>query len=303
MITSKGDNMISQIDDTFSEILTMKAVRVLITARTKELAYECARTTTGFGVSIIMSPAECAIERAVDFSDTPDNRPGYIIQIHHYKLEKLEHQVLARLSQSVLTAPTANVYDWMPNSDVEGYFKMGRKIAYFGDGYEFKTRKFGRDVWIVPRMDIPFIIDENISYTTSFSGNFTIFADTLEHAYNAAIKAANAVRTIEGVVSMGTKGIIASASKAGSEKYRFLVASANLAIYPMLRGKYPKTRVPNGGNYAYELVISAINFELLKEGFASGIQTALKSEGVVFVTASNFGGRLGKKKIYLRELF
>lgn len=291
-----------KVEDTYSEILAMYASRILITAKNKEIAYETARTTTGFGVSIIMSPAESAIERIINPLKTPDHRIGYVIQIHHFRIKELEHQVLARIGQSVLTAPTANAYDWIPQKEVLGKFKMGRKIAYFGDGYEYKTRKFGRDVWIVPRMDIPFIIDDEISYTRSYSGNFTIFAKSSEAAYKAATNAVKAIREVEGVVTMGTMGIIASASKAGSEKYKFLKASANLEIYPMMKQKYVSSRVPKDGKYAYEIVTSAINFDLLKEGMRRGIRSALEDKNVVLITASNFEGKLGKKKIWIREI-
>ena len=56
-------------------------------------------------------------------------------------------------------------------------------------------------------------------------------------------------------------------------------------------------------NYIPEIVINGISLEAVKEAMKAGIQSASKVDGVVRVSAGNYGGKLGKHKIYLRELF
>ena len=88
----------------YAEGFQMKVARLLITAASQELADLSARTTTGFGVSIIASPAEAGMEGPLP-TTTPDGRPGRIIQIWHGSKKKLKKQLLNRIGQCILTLP------------------------------------------------------------------------------------------------------------------------------------------------------------------------------------------------------
>ena len=74
---------ICTVENTYAEMFSMWVGRVLITAATERWASISANSATGFAVSIIMSPAEAGIETTVPSRDTPDGRPGAIIQIYH----------------------------------------------------------------------------------------------------------------------------------------------------------------------------------------------------------------------------
>lgn len=95
-----------EIEDTFAEAFPIKIARILITAASKRWALVAARETTGFGTSVIMCPAEAGIEKVVSGDETPDGRPGVYIQICTFGFKSLEQQLLLRLGQCVLTAPT-----------------------------------------------------------------------------------------------------------------------------------------------------------------------------------------------------
>lgn len=249
-----------------------------------------------------MSPSQAAIEKYISPEETPDMRQGYVIQIQHPEINVLEKQIIARIGQCVLTAPSANAFDFMPENFKEGVFKIGRKIAYFGDGYEKKEKMYDRNVWVIPRMDENFIIDEKMGYTTGYDSNFTIFAKTRDYALKAAEKAIKEIKTVDGVVNIGVNGIIATASKKGAHKYSFLRASLYEKNYPSIREQVSDTEVPEGAKAAYEIVTIGIDFDLVKEAMRRGVIAAKDSPGVLAITAANYGGTLGDKKIYLREL-
>ncbi len=61
--------------------------------------------------------------------------------------------------------------------------------------------------------------------------------------------------------------------------------------------------VPIGVKYIPEIVINGTSMEAVKKAMKAGIQSASKVDGVVRVSAGNYGGKLGKHKIYLKELF
>jgi len=50
-------------------------------------------------------------------------------------------------------------------------------------------------------------------------------------------------------------------------------------------------------------VINGVSIEAVKEAMKVGIQSAGNVKGVVKISAGNYGGKLGRHKIYLRELF
>lgn len=146
------------IEDTFAEAFPIWVSRVLITAATKKWAKIAATEATGFGCSVIMCPAEAGIEKYVPPSKTPDGRPGFIIQICHPKKSELEHQMLERLGQCVLTCPTTAIFDAVGDMADE-QLKVGFKLKFFGDGYEKKDELYGRKVYKIPIMGGEFITE------------------------------------------------------------------------------------------------------------------------------------------------
>jgi len=61
--------------------------------------------------------------------------------------------------------------------------------------------------------------------------------------------------------------------------------------------------VPEEVNYIPEIVINGISLKAVKEAMKAGIKEALTVDGVVKISAGNYGGKLGEYAIYLRELF
>ena len=82
LVKSPSGNIV-KVQDTFAEMFPLWAGRVLITAQNEKWAQIAASLTTGFATSVIAASAEAAIERAVPADQTPDKRPGVLIQIYN----------------------------------------------------------------------------------------------------------------------------------------------------------------------------------------------------------------------------
>ncbi|MBP2201791.1 formylmethanofuran--tetrahydromethanopterin N-formyltransferase [Methanococcus voltae] len=293
------------IDNTFAEGFPIWTSRVLITAATERLAKVAATEATGFACSVIMCPAEAGIEKYVAPTETPDGRPGYIVEICHPKKSGLEHQLLERLGQCVLTAPTTAVYDAM-GEDAEEQLKIGFKLKFFGDGYETKEKtEDGKVIYAVPIMGGDFKIESKLGIKKGVAGgNFFIMADSNMAALNAAEVAVDAIYNVEKTITPFPGGIVASGSKVGytNPKYSFMAATTNEKMCPTLKDSV-ESSIPEDVNGVYEIVIDGVDEEAVKAAMKAGIAAATKIPGVKQITAGNYGGKLGKYQIQLQELF
>ncbi|HEY3272887.1 MAG TPA: formylmethanofuran--tetrahydromethanopterin N-formyltransferase, partial [Methanocella sp.] len=108
-----------EIDETYAEAFGIQVSRVLITAATEYYAKVAATEATGFGTSVIGCPAEAGIDCFVPAEKTPDGRPGYVIMICHPSKDKLKEQLIERIGECILTAPTTAVFNWLPYEKLE----------------------------------------------------------------------------------------------------------------------------------------------------------------------------------------
>ncbi len=291
-----------EIEDTFAEAFPMWVSRVLITAETEEWALTSARAATGFAVSIIMSPAEAGIERTVPPSETPDGRPGVLIHIYHNTGYGLKDQLIRRMGQCVLTCPTTAAFDGMGPRAVKR-LKIGSSLRYFGDGFQRKDKVGDRTVWRIPVMEGEFVIEARFGVRLGVAGgNILILAESQKAGLQAAEASVKAIReNVRDVVLPFPGGICRSGSKVGSMKYK-LPASTNHPYCPTLRSIVPETKIPEGVNSVYEIVINGINLRAVREAMKYAVKAAVETPGVVKISAANFGGKLGPYKIHLKSL-
>ncbi len=292
---------ICSVVNTFAEMFSMWAGRVLITADTEKWALTAAQTATGFAASIIMSPAEAGIESPVPPDKTPDGRPGALIQIYHRARRDLKTQMILRIGQCIMTCPTTAAFDALPRA--KRRLKVGRSLRLFGDGFQERDEMYGRKVWRIPVMEGEFIVEDRFGAMRAVAGgNFLIMADNRKAGLQAAEEAVNAInQRSQYIILPFPGGICRAGSKAGSMKYK-LKASTFHSYCPRLKELIEDSKVPENINAIYEIVINGLDIDAVKRAMVEGIKATAKVPGVVKISAGNYGGKLGPFRAYLKDV-
>jgi formylmethanofuran--tetrahydromethanopterin N-formyltransferase len=298
----------AEIDDTYAEAFRSLYAEVLVTARDRRWLDEAVRACTGNASSTILCDCESGLDRYVgpggdESFPTPDGRPGAIVQFHvprfrKDRVEALERSVLVRVSQNVLTCPTTACFNVL--SESETYFKMGRKVSFFGDGHQFRATRFGRKGWVVPILSGEFFIERRVGYRDGLmGGNLWFFGATADGALDAADRAAQAAAQVAGVSLPFPGGVASSGSKAGS-RYSFTIASTYAEYCPTLREKLgDKSRLPAGVVSVQEIIVNGRDLPTIVKATQAAITASVETPGLMKISAGNYGGRLGKSFIYL----
>ncbi len=298
----------AEVEDTYAEAFRSIYAEVLITARHRTWLDYAVQAATGNASSSILCDCEAGLDRYVGPSGdesftTPDRRPGAIVQFHVPRFRKeraqaLERTLLVRLSQNVLTCPTTACFNLL---DEPTYFKLGRKIAFFGDGFQYRDVRHGRPVWVIPILSGEFVLDRRFGYRDGLmGGNLWFMGRDADAALLAAERAAAAVRREPGVILPFPGGVAASGSKAGS-RYKFAVASTYEAYCPTLRDKLgERSKVPADVRSIQEIILNGRDLPTIARATQAAIAAAVETPGLVKISAGNYGGRLGKSFIYLR---
>lgn len=295
------------VDDTYAEAFRSIYAEFLITARDRKWLDHAVASCTGNASSTILCDCEAGLDRYVgpggdESFATPDGRPGAIVQVHVPRFRKdrvaaLERSLLVRISQNVLTCATTACFNLL---DTDLYLKLGRKIAFFGDGWQFRDTRFGRKVWIIPILGGEFCLDRRFGYCDGLmGGNLWFHGKDIDAALLAAERAQAAAATVPGVILPFPGGVAASGSKAGS-RYKFAVASTYEKFCPTLKEKLrDQSGVPDGVRSIMEVIINGRDLPCIFGATQAAIAAAVDTPGLVKVSAGNYGGRLGKSFIYL----
>jgi formylmethanofuran--tetrahydromethanopterin N-formyltransferase len=288
------------IESTFAEAFGMRAARVIITAVSAKWAREAATRMTGFATSVIACKCEAAIERELDTSETPDSRPGVSVLLFTMDTEGLGKRLIERIGQTVLTCPTTSCFDGLP--DATERIPAGRALRTFGDGFQISKMLGGRRYWRVPVMDGEFLLEESfgVQKRAIGGGNFLILARDAAAALAAAEAAVAVMSGRAGVILPFPGGIVRSGSKVGARVYTGMMASTNDAYCPTLT-PLTDTRLSDGVNAVLEIVIDGLNSDVIASCMRAGIDAACR-EGVVAISAGNYGGKLGPYHFHLRTL-
>lgn len=297
----------AEVEDTFAEAFRSMYAEVLVTARDRTWLDHAVQAATGNASSTILCDCEAGLDRYVGpggdtaFS-TPDGRPGAILQFHVPRFRKdrvqaLERSLLVRISQNVLTCPTAACFNLL---DTDPYYRLGRKLAFFGDGYQFRDVRFGRKVWVVPILGGEFIIERRFGYRDGLmGGNLWFMGRDADSALLAAERGTKAVAATPGVIMPFPGGIAGSGSKAGS-RYKFSIASTYENFCPTLRDRLAdKSKVPEGVGSIMEIIINGRDLDTISQATQSAIAASVDTPGLIRISAGNYGGRLGKSFVYL----
>ncbi len=296
------------IEDTYAEAFEGIFCRVIVTADDEETLRKAAEDVTATP-SIVIGRVEGGIEKWLTAKETPDKRKGAVLQfwggIDPKKpfldiLKKFETELSYRIRQDILVKPFTAVFNAM--AEAEGKLDMMERVGHCGDGFEWVEKRYGREIIVVPIMVPDFIIERYVGYARGVMGaNFWVMCKTKKALQKAGEKALEAIHKINGVI---TPFDVCSAGSKPETRYPWIGPTTNHSYCPSLKQKLGReSKVPAGVGYIPEIVINGVSLQAVKEAMKAGIEAASTVDGVVKISAGNYGGKLGDYKIYLRELF
>lgn len=297
------------VEDTYAEAFEGLYVRVTVTADDEETLRKSAEDATATPSGVI-GRLEGGIERWLSEEETPDRRKGAVLQLWkgleagkslESVVERFEKELSYRIRQDILVKPFTAVFDALGNKSL-GKIDMMERVGHCGDGYEWEERLHGREMIVVPLMVPDFLIERYVGYAMGVSGgNFWIMCGTKKAVTEAGKAALKAIDKIEGVIT--PFGICSAGSKTET-RFPLVGPTTNHPYCPSLKQKLKRdSKVPDIVKFIPEIVINGVSMSAVKDAMKVGIEASLGVDGVVKVSAGNYAGRLGKYKIYLRELF
>lgn len=300
MMNNQGEHRIAGtiIEDTFAEAFDMRYTRMIITALDEYWLHTAIAEACGYGSSVIACDAEAGFEQGLSKLQTPDGREGAAILMFAFSTDALKDAVVKRVGQCIMTCPTTAVYNGLPVA--EKTIPLGKHLRFFGDGYQ-KSKKLGdQRFWRIPVMDGEFIVEETVGVEKGVAGgNFIVQAIDQNSGLDAARKAVDAIKAVAGVITPFPGGVVRSGSKVGS-RYKGLKASTSHSFCPTLRGRV-ESMLHEETHCAYEIVIDGINEQAVAQAMIEGINAAC-GNGVIAISAGNYGGKLGKHHFHLLKL-
>jgi formylmethanofuran--tetrahydromethanopterin N-formyltransferase len=295
------------VEDTYAEAFDGLYFRIMVTADDMNTLRRAAEDTTATP-SVVIGRIEGGVERWIPRSETPDGRFGVILQFwsgidENKPLEdvvrRFYREMSYRIRQDILVKPFTSVFNACQNPI--GKVDAMEFIGHCGDGYEWIEERYGREMIIVPIMVPDFMIERYLGYGLGvMGGNFWYMCRTKRAVLEAGRKALKAIRQVGGVV---TPFDICSAGSKPETKFPHIGPTTNHPYCPSLKNRLgSESKVPKGVRYIPEIVINGLTLDAVEEAMESGIKAASSVKGVVRISAGNYGGRLGKYRIYLREI-
>lgn len=294
------------VEDTYCEAFEGLVVQLQVTAQDREFLNRAANAFTALP-STVFGDAEGGIVRWLTEKETIDSRLGAIVQLWvtgtgQKSQAKFYDQLGRRIRQGILVVPTTAVFDYFPK-DVDTKFNMMSNVGHCGDGYEWIVEEYNRKLIDVPiMMGYDFLIDEELSYAKGvMGGNLWLFCDSVDSSVKVGRKAVKIIAEIDDVC---TTFDICSAGSKPETNFPEIGPSTNHPYCPTLRNKLrsEEFKVPEGVESIPEIVFNALNIDTIKETMLKVIQGIIDMEGLIKISAGNYGGKLGKFKIHLREL-
>jgi formylmethanofuran--tetrahydromethanopterin N-formyltransferase len=257
---------------------------------------------------VVIGRIEGGIEKYVKKTETPDGRSGVILQFWgglekgslDKTVEKFYKEFSYRVRQDILVKPFTTVFDACANP--VGKVDMMERVGHCGDGYEWVEKRYGRELIIVPIMVPDFQIEHFLGYGYGVTGgNFWYMCKTKKAVMEAGKKALKAIGDVEGVIT--PFGICSAGSKVET-KFPWIGGTTNHPYCPSLKERLgDASKVPEDVNFIPEIVIHGLSLDAVKKAMKIGIEAVSQVEGVIKISAGNYGGKLGKHKIFLREMF
>lgn len=284
--------------DTFAEAFTMRYVRLIVTAADEHWLAAATDALCGYGTSIIACDAEIGVARRLSPDETPDQRVGAAILAFGFQAESLGQAIANRVGQCVMTCVSTAVFDGL--AQAASTIPLGQHLRFFGDGFQKSKVIEDRRYWRIPVMDGEFLVEESLGVNKGIAGgNLILQHDDIGQLRQAAKSAVQAARSIPGVILPFPGGVVRSGSKVGS-RYRGLKASTSHGFCPTLKGRV-ETELVDGATAALEIVIDGIDRPSV-EAAMRWAMTAAANQGILAISAGNYGGKLGPHHFFLRQI-
>ncbi|MGQ4874044.1 MAG: formylmethanofuran--tetrahydromethanopterin N-formyltransferase [Promethearchaeia archaeon] len=294
------------IEDTYCEAFEGLCIQLQVTAQDAEFLNRAVNSFTALP-STVFGDAEGGIVKWLTEDETIDGRLGAIVQLWvtgtgKKAQAKFYEQLGRRIRQGILVVPTTAVFDYFPK-DCEAKFDVMNNVGHCGDGYEWIVEKFGRNLINVPiMMGYDFLIEREISYDKGvMGGNLWLFCDTVDSGIKVGREAVKIIAEVDNVC---TTFDVCSAGSKPETNFPEIGPSTNHPYCPTLKDKLPpeEFKVPEGVNSIPEIVFNGLTLDAVKEAMYKVIDGIIEMDGLIKISAGNYGGKLGKFKIYLREL-
>ncbi len=290
-----------EVEDTYCEAFEGIFVRMLITAE-RERYLRRAASGSSCLPSTVVGRTEGGVEAWVSSEKTPDSRAGSIVQIWGNgdgkdALRKFEYELSIRIRQGILVVPTTRIFNLF-----ESEIKIDTmpRVGHCGDGYETVEERFGREMINVPLMMGNWFIEHYLGVGKGVAGgNLWFFCMDEKAALEAGEAAVKAIENVEGVI---TPFDVCSAGSKVETNFPEIGPTTNHPYCPTLKAKIEDSRVPEGVVSIPEVIINGINIDAVKKAMLKGAEAASRVDGVVKISSGNFGGKLGKYKIFLRDV-
>jgi len=293
------------IVDTYCECFEGLCVQLMVTAQDTEFLHRAANAFTALP-STVFGDAEGGIVRWLTESETIDGRLGAIVQLWIMQGKKAQakfyDKIGRRMRQGILVIPTTAVFDSY-SKVTETRFNMMNNVGHCGDGYEEIIEKYNRKMISVPiMMGYDFLIEEELSYAKGvMGGNLWLFCDSVESGIKVGREAVKIIAEIDDVC---TTFDVCSAGSKPESNFPEIGPSTNHPYCPTLKNKLTEEefKVPEGVESIPEIVFNALDVETIRKTMFQTINGIIDMEGLIKISAGNYGGKLGKFKIQLKEL-
>lgn len=294
-----------EIEDTYSEAFEGLFTRILVTAKDLKRLSKAVNSAAGLP-SVVINRTEGGLEKWLAENETPDGRLGALLQfwgiLNHNDIdrsvERFYKELSYRIRQGILVTPTTSIFNAWTSGKVIDVMK---RVGHCGDGYEHTMTYRGRVMIVIPLMMGDFLIERFLGYGEGvMGGNIWLMCEDENSALEAGDRVIDALSKMQGVI---TPFDICSAGSKPETNFPEIGPTTNHPYCPTLRGTIPDFKVPEGVTSIPEIVINAVSLDVVKSAMKVAIENAVKVEGVMKISAGNYGGKLGKYKVYLKEIY
>ncbi|HUT80364.1 MAG TPA: formylmethanofuran--tetrahydromethanopterin N-formyltransferase [Candidatus Bathyarchaeia archaeon] len=297
-----------EVEDTFCEAFDGIVTRLMVTLRDEQLKQYAAAQLTALP-SIVVGRTEAGVEIwHLRGDETPDQNVGFIAQIWgdfdgnnpEKSVKRFYKELGLRIRQGILVIPTTTVFNALESDTT---LDLMENVGYCGDVYQNEVLIYDRKMIKIPLMMGDFYIEKTIGYKIGVSGgNLWLMCDSEKSALTVGKRILDSLYPMKNVVTPFAICSAGSKTVYEGQPHPEIGPTTNHQFCPTLRTEIDDSLVPEEVKSIPEIVINGISMQDVREAMKTAMNVASKTKGVLKISAGNFGGNLGKHKIYLKDL-